>query len=163
MISTKLNYAMSILCTVHAHYAYCAKSTLRNICNVNILQCARTLYILCKQHFAQYMQCQHYALCTHIMHIKQSMDMKIQNLRGQTSREVSLVDDQAVSSTNAVEEQVGHTMFPRRFIEAVANSVERTRSHLSIGESQLFAVPRDLDNMKTTWTPGKSPMPFSSI
>ena len=60
------------------------------------------------------------------------------------------MDDQAVSSTNAVEEQVGHTMYPLRFIEAVANSVERTRSHLSIGESRLSAAPTDLDSMKTT-------------
>ena len=34
-------------------------------------------------------------------------------------------------------------MYPLRFIEAVANSVERTRSHLNIGESQLFAAPTD--------------------
>ena len=32
------------------------------------------------------------------------------------------MDDRAVSSTNAVEEQVGHTMFPLRFTEAVVNS-----------------------------------------
>ena len=73
------------------------------------------------------------------------------------------MDDQAACLINAVEEQVGPPMFPLKFTEAVVNSVERTRSHLSIGESQLFAVPTDLDNMKTTWTPGKSPMPFSSI
>ena len=38
---------------------------------------------------------------------------------------------------------MGHTMFPLRFTEAVVNSVERTRSHLNIGESQLFAAPTD--------------------
>ena len=32
-------------------------------------------------------------------------------------------------------------MYPIRFIEAVANSVKRTRSHLSIGESRLSAAP----------------------
>ena len=73
------------------------------------------------------------------------------------------MEDQVVYWISVVEEQVGHTMFPLRFIEAVVNSVERTRSHLSTGESRLFAAPTDLDSMRTTWTPRKSPMPFSSI
>ena len=51
------------------------------------------------------------------------------------------MDDQAACEINAVEEQEGHTMYPLRFIEAVANSVKRTRSHLSIGESRLSAAP----------------------
>ena len=59
--------------------------------------------------------------------------------------------DRAVSSTNAVEEQVGRTMFPLRFIEAVVNSVERTRSTLSIGGSRLFADLIEVDNMKVLW------------
>ena len=66
------------------------------------------------------------------------------------------MDDRAVSSTNAVEEQVGHTMFPLRFTEAVVNSVERARSHPSIGESWLFVDLIEVDNMKVMWTGGRN-------
>ena len=59
---------------------------------------------------------------------------------------MSLVDDRAVSSTNAVEGQVGHTMFPLRFTEAVVNSVE----------SWLFADLIEVDNMKVMWTGGRN-------
>ena len=72
------------------------------------------------------------------------------------------MDDRAVSSINAVEEQVGRTMFPLRFIEAVVNSVERTRSTLSIGGSRLFADLIEVDNMKVMWTGGRNLMPSTS-
>ena len=57
---------------------------------------------------------------------------------------------------------MGHTMFPRRFTEAVANSVERTRSHPSSGESRLCAAFIEVDNMKVMWTGGRNLTPPTS-
>ena len=75
----------------------------------------------------------------------------------------NLVEDQAVYWISVVEEQVGHTMYLHRHTEAVVNSVARTRSHLNIGESRLFVVPTELDNMKMMWTGERNQMPSTSI
>ena len=73
------------------------------------------------------------------------------------------MEDQAVYWISVVEVQVDHTMYLHRYIEAGANSVEKTRSYLNIGASQLFVVPTELDNMKMMWTGERNPMPSTSI
>ena len=51
------------------------------------------------------------------------------------------MDDQVVCWISVVEGLVDHTMYHHKFTEAGANSVEKKRSHLNIGESQLSVVP----------------------
>ena len=82
--------------------------------------------------------------------------------REQILKQESLVGDQAVCSTFAVEELEDLTMFHQLCTEEFASCVVQLRFLPNIGENQLFLVFIGPSYMRMTWMQRESQMPSSS-